>query len=46
MLSEWPLYLTPDWFEPSNASALRGHLRAMCLELFIEQVLLTLQRQS
>jgi hypothetical protein len=37
-LSRYPLYLQPNWFLASNASALRGRTRALCLELFEGQV--------
>ena len=37
-MSDYPLYLQLRWFLPSNASALRGHIRAICLSNFIEQV--------
>ena len=36
-LSLYPLFLSEHWFEPSNASALRGKLRALILELFLDQ---------
>ncbi|KAK9814889.1 hypothetical protein WJX73_001421 [Symbiochloris irregularis] len=32
-----PLFLSRDWFPPSNASALRGHLRYIILGMFREQ---------
>lgn len=37
-LSEYPLFLQPHWFQPANASALRGHIRAQLLDLFRQQV--------
>ena len=37
-MSEYPLFLQPSWFLPSNASALRGRIRALCLNYFVDQV--------
>ena len=35
--AQFPLFLTKGWFPPSNASALRGHLRWLILQMFQEQ---------
>jgi hypothetical protein len=37
-LSTYPLFCQQQWFYPGNASALRGHIRAVLLRLFVEQV--------
>ena len=34
----YPLFFTKDWFEPRNASALRGFLRHLILSMFREQL--------
>lgn len=37
--STYPLFCQQQWFFPGNASALRGHIRNVLLQLFMEQVL-------
>lgn len=42
----YPAFLSKQWFQHENASALRKHIRNLILQLFIEQKRLPVDHQS